>query len=306
MDTQAYLRAQGWKGQGHGTRATSLARPLLVSRHQGKSGLGTSARTGQNPFADPWWARSMDESLRRMGSIGGGPTTSTSTSRTDVSAGAEGDGRRKEEEEEEEKMQVGGRWRGGSLFAKYGGAFVQGESLGGTLVDVRTDGVKGESGKRLEDGKELKGDEECGGADEGEEEGKPREKKRKRKSVHDEEMVRLEEREEEIKSTDERKCEERAEAKKKKRRRKERRHTHRDGVISSAASTAASSTAAAATAMIAGNEEDADIGDDVTTPTSPTHLPIKEIRRKSEKQKRLRQSPQPEFIKKKKQKKKKA
>ena len=68
MDAEAYLLRHGWAGSGHSLhphKATSLKKPLLVSKKVDVLGLGLRR---VDAIADQWWLRAFDSSLKAMGS----------------------------------------------------------------------------------------------------------------------------------------------------------------------------------------------------------------------------------------------
>lgn len=66
MNTSAYLKAQGWRGEGFSLDHTNrgIARPLLVDHKKDLAGLGTK----KNDFSNQWWLNAFDKSLSSLGS----------------------------------------------------------------------------------------------------------------------------------------------------------------------------------------------------------------------------------------------
>ncbi|KAF2839362.1 hypothetical protein M501DRAFT_906860, partial [Patellaria atrata CBS 101060] len=66
MDAAAYLKAQGWQGDGHSLDRTGrgIKKPLLVSKKVDVLGLGIKKHTATS---DQWWLRAFDTSLRDLG-----------------------------------------------------------------------------------------------------------------------------------------------------------------------------------------------------------------------------------------------
>ncbi len=66
MDASAYLRKQGWRGEGHSLDHTDrgIKRPLLVSKKVDVLGVGLNKHTS---VSDQWWLRAFDEGLRNLG-----------------------------------------------------------------------------------------------------------------------------------------------------------------------------------------------------------------------------------------------
>jgi len=66
MNAVAYLKAQGWRGEGFSLDHTNrgIARPLLVDHKKDLSGLGTK----KNDFSNQWWLSAFDKSLSSFGS----------------------------------------------------------------------------------------------------------------------------------------------------------------------------------------------------------------------------------------------
>jgi len=70
MNAGAYLKAQGWRGEGFSLDHTNrgIARPLLVDHKKDLSGLGTK----KNDFSNQWWLSAFDKSLSSFGSTPAG------------------------------------------------------------------------------------------------------------------------------------------------------------------------------------------------------------------------------------------
>ncbi|EMC99301.1 hypothetical protein BAUCODRAFT_53708, partial [Baudoinia panamericana UAMH 10762] len=66
MDTGAYLRKQGWLGDGHSLDHTGkgIKRPLLVSKKVDVLGVGLNKHTA---VSDQWWLRAFDQGLKALG-----------------------------------------------------------------------------------------------------------------------------------------------------------------------------------------------------------------------------------------------
>ncbi|PFH59507.1 hypothetical protein XA68_12239 [Ophiocordyceps unilateralis] len=79
MNAHALLSAQGWRGKGHSLHKTDdsvgLSKPLLLSRKDNKSGLGTT----QHFTSDQWWMSAFDEQLRGLDTTQEGRVTQTLT-----------------------------------------------------------------------------------------------------------------------------------------------------------------------------------------------------------------------------------
>lgn len=69
MNASAYLKGQGWRGEGFSLDKTDkgLSKPLLVSQKADQSGLGTK----KNDFSEQWWNSAFDKSLKSIGSGAG-------------------------------------------------------------------------------------------------------------------------------------------------------------------------------------------------------------------------------------------
>ena len=66
MDASAYLRNQGWRGDGHSLDHTNrrIKKPLLVSKKVDVLGVGLNKHTA---VSDQWWLRAFDQGLRSLG-----------------------------------------------------------------------------------------------------------------------------------------------------------------------------------------------------------------------------------------------
>lgn len=66
MDASAYLKKQGWRGDGHSLDHTNrgIRKPLLVSKKVDVLGLGTNKHA---PVSDQWWLRAFDQGLKNLG-----------------------------------------------------------------------------------------------------------------------------------------------------------------------------------------------------------------------------------------------
>jgi nucleolar protein TMA23 len=67
MDTTAYLKRQGWKGDGHSLdhSGRGIRKPLLVSKKIDVLGVGLNKHAA---VSDQWWMRAFDEGLKSLGS----------------------------------------------------------------------------------------------------------------------------------------------------------------------------------------------------------------------------------------------
>lgn len=67
MDTSAYLKRHGWRGDGHSLDTTNrgISRPLLVSKKVDVLGIGLNKHAA---VSDQWWMRAFDEGLKNLGS----------------------------------------------------------------------------------------------------------------------------------------------------------------------------------------------------------------------------------------------
>lgn len=116
MDTTAYLTRQGWLGDGHALHPSGhgIKRPLLVSKKTSALGVGKKAH---DVYADQWWSRAFDETLKSLNS-GNTPAKTTETG-------------------EAKPFQTSiytAKWtRNGGLY----GSFVRGEGLKGTMKGER-------------------------------------------------------------------------------------------------------------------------------------------------------------------------
>jgi hypothetical protein len=105
MDASAYLRKQGWRGDGHSLDHSNrgIKKPLLVSKKVDVLGVGLNKHTS---VSDQWWLRAFDQGLKKLGT---GEQSALS------------------------QIQKHGVYRGG-LYAN----FIKGERLEGSLDDSST------------------------------------------------------------------------------------------------------------------------------------------------------------------------
>jgi len=66
MDASAYLRRQGWRGDGHSLDQSNrgIRKPLLVAKKVDALGVGLSKHQA---VSDQWWLRAFDEGLKSLG-----------------------------------------------------------------------------------------------------------------------------------------------------------------------------------------------------------------------------------------------
>ncbi|KAK3723260.1 hypothetical protein LTR37_001983 [Vermiconidia calcicola] len=66
MDASAYLRKQGWRGDGHPLDHSNrgISKPLLVSKKVDVLGVGLNKHKA---VSDQWWLRAFDEGLKSLG-----------------------------------------------------------------------------------------------------------------------------------------------------------------------------------------------------------------------------------------------
>ena len=66
MDASAYLRNQGWRGDGHSLEHTNrgIKKPLLVSKKVDVLGVGLHKHA---KVSDQWWLRAFDQGLKSIG-----------------------------------------------------------------------------------------------------------------------------------------------------------------------------------------------------------------------------------------------
>lgn len=66
MDARAYLKAQGWRGDGHSLDSSDrgIRRPLLVSKKVDVLGVGVNKHAA---VSDQWWMRAYDSGLKDLG-----------------------------------------------------------------------------------------------------------------------------------------------------------------------------------------------------------------------------------------------
>jgi hypothetical protein len=105
MDASAYLRKQGWRGDGHSLDHSNrgIKKPLLVSKKVDVLGVGLNKHT---TVSDQWWLRAFDQGLKKLGT---GEQSALS------------------------QIQKHGVYRGG-LYAN----FIKGERLEGSIGDSST------------------------------------------------------------------------------------------------------------------------------------------------------------------------
>lgn len=67
MDAIAYLKGQGWRGDGHSLdkRGLGIKKPLLITHKQDQLGLGK--KKAAHNLSDQWWMRAFDDSLKTLG-----------------------------------------------------------------------------------------------------------------------------------------------------------------------------------------------------------------------------------------------
>ncbi|KAL9000228.1 MAG: hypothetical protein Q9169_001130 [Polycauliona sp. 2 TL-2023] len=112
MNAAAYLTSQGWRGSGHALHPSGngISKPLLISQKSNTLGVGKKAH---DAYADQWWARAFDDTLK---SLNGQSTTKKSSTTAEA--------------EVVKRAVVPTRWSmGGGLY----GGFVRGEGLRGTM-----------------------------------------------------------------------------------------------------------------------------------------------------------------------------
>ncbi|KAI4284413.1 MAG: hypothetical protein L6R38_001419 [Xanthoria sp. 2 TBL-2021] len=65
MNAAAYLTSQGWRGSGHALHPNGkgISKPLLVSKKTNVLGVGKKAH---DAYADQWWSRAFDDTLRSL------------------------------------------------------------------------------------------------------------------------------------------------------------------------------------------------------------------------------------------------
>lgn len=128
MDTNAYLKRHGWRGDGHSLDTTNrgISRPLLVSKKVEMLGVGLNKHAA---VSDQWWMRAFDEGLKNLGS-------GTKSTLANV---------------REKGVHFGGLY----------GRFVKGETVKGTIEDTESREKKAEGGENI--GKKRKRD--SGGKD---------------------------------------------------------------------------------------------------------------------------------------------
>jgi nucleolar protein TMA23 len=79
MNANAFLTAQGWRGNGHSLHATDdnvgLAKPILVARKTNKHGVGNN----QHFTSDQWWLDAFDEQIKGLDTSQEGKVVQTVT-----------------------------------------------------------------------------------------------------------------------------------------------------------------------------------------------------------------------------------
>ena len=118
MNTAAYLKDQGWQGDGHALRSDrGITKPVHISQKANVLGVG---KKQHDAHADQWWARAFDDTLKGLKT-----TTNATTGKTErISTGSSA-----------QTLQTMGTR--GPKFVGQGGLysnFVRGESLSGTLT----------------------------------------------------------------------------------------------------------------------------------------------------------------------------
>ncbi|ORY14140.1 hypothetical protein BCR34DRAFT_240702 [Clohesyomyces aquaticus] len=85
MNSEAYLKRQGWRGSGHSLdhRGTGIKKPLLISHKRDQLGLGK--KSAAHNVSDQWWMRAFDESLKNVGS--GNQSTLSQVRKTGINRG---------------------------------------------------------------------------------------------------------------------------------------------------------------------------------------------------------------------------
>lgn len=163
MDTAAYLTRQGWLGSGHSLDPLGhgIAKPLLISKKTDLLGLG---QRKNDVYADQWWARDFDTTLKHL-NFGTDETTETPENvawKTHLQP---------QERIVRGSPKRGFRGLGNGLYSH----FVRGEGLSGTQTPEVLEQVKMDSCQKLQA---------MGNKDETSRRPKrPRPKKRKRESL---------------------------------------------------------------------------------------------------------------------------
>ena len=118
MNTAAYLKDRGWRGDGHALHSNrGIAKPIHICRKANVLGVG---KKQHDAHADQWWARAFDDTLKGLKTTTNDVTGKTERVSTSSNAQA---------------LQTvatrGPKWFGqGGLYSN----FVKGESLSGTLT----------------------------------------------------------------------------------------------------------------------------------------------------------------------------
>ncbi|KAL8753199.1 MAG: hypothetical protein Q9199_005213 [Rusavskia elegans] len=139
MNAAAYLTSQGWRGSGHALHPNGkgISKPLLVSKKTNVLGVGKKAH---DAYADQWWSRAIDDTLRSLNgqSITGKVATSNDGDAKSPAIGPT-------------------RWTAnGGLY----GSFVRGEGLRGTrsaeqdVMETPSDVEPPNKKRRLDDSRE--------------------------------------------------------------------------------------------------------------------------------------------------------
>jgi nucleolar protein TMA23 len=126
MNTETYLKSQGWLGTGHSldahTTARGISRPLLVSKKQDVLGLGNK----KHNHADQWWMNAFDKSLQSLDTSKKSATGEVQVTQTVKDSALS---------QAAEKGKVGGWMIEGAQLYKN---FVKGEGLQGTYTPPST------------------------------------------------------------------------------------------------------------------------------------------------------------------------
>lgn len=123
MDAAAYLTNQGWPGDGHALHYSGrgITKPVHVSQKANVLGVG---KKQHDAYADQWWARAFDDTLKGLNT-----SKSEATGKTEQALNASG----------AQTLQLVGtgapkRISQGGLYSN----FVRGQSLSGTLVPEKS------------------------------------------------------------------------------------------------------------------------------------------------------------------------
>lgn len=128
MDTKAYLKSHGWRGDGHSLDSTDrgIRRPLLVSKKVDVLGVGVNKHAA---VSDQWWMRAFDEGLKNLGS-------GTKSTLANV---------------REKGVHFGGLY----------GRFVKGETVEGTIESEEEKARNAAAGDSLKRNRDGDGEEDC-------------------------------------------------------------------------------------------------------------------------------------------------